>query len=118
MASTGSPWHCYPGSRSGWAFGLTLGLRYGLAIGITCPIWFGITLVASGWTRYHVTVMIIAVRQQGPLRFGVFLDWAQQAGLLRVSGVAYQLRHRQLQDWLTSRPMTTEGTAARDNDDA
>ena len=60
--------------------------------------------------------MIIAVRQQGPLRFGVFLDWAQQAGLLRVSGVAYQFRHRQLQDWLTSRPITADGTAAQDTD--
>ena len=34
------------------------------------------------------------------MRFGAFLDWAHDAGLLRVSGVAYQFRHRQLQEWL------------------
>jgi hypothetical protein len=37
-----------------------------------------------------------------PVGFGAFLDWAAGAGLLRVSGIAYQFRHRQLQDWPTS----------------
>jgi len=73
-------------------------LPFGLMLGLG----LGLTVFANAWTRYQVTVVIIAVRQQGPLRFGAFLDWAHQAGLLRVSGLAYQFRHRQLQDWLTS----------------
>jgi hypothetical protein len=38
------------------------------------------------------------------MRYGAFLDWVLEAGLLRVSGVAYQFRHGQLQDWLTLHP--------------
>ena len=101
-------------------FGLVLGLVFGLVAGLVFGLGFaltsGLAFTANPWVRYHVTVMIIAVRQQGPLRFGVFLDWAQQAGLLRVSGVAYQFRHRQLQDWLFSRPTTADETAVQDND--
>lgn len=83
------------GIFGGLAFGLTVGLTYGLV--------YGLTSGGGAWTRYQVCIAIIAVRQQGPLRFGAFLDWAQQAGLLRISGIAYQFRHRQLQDWLESR---------------
>ena len=72
-------------------------LAGGPAVGI-----HGLGITASTWTRYHIAVVIAAFRGKSPLRFGAFLDWAQQAGLLRVSGVAYQFRHRQLQDWLTS----------------
>jgi NACHT domain len=83
--------------------GVAKGLVYGVAFGLALGIAFGLAQGAQAWTRYHICIVAIAVRQQGPLRFGAFLDWAQQAGLLRVSGVAYQFRHRQLQDWLTSR---------------
>jgi hypothetical protein len=57
---------------------------------------------SSAWTRHHIAVAINWMRGRAPLRFGAFLDWAHDAGLLRVSGVAYQFRHRQLQEWLTS----------------
>ena len=53
------------------------------------------------WTRYHIAVVINWMRGRAPLRFGAFLEWAHDAGLLRVSGIAYQFRHRQLQEWLT-----------------
>jgi hypothetical protein len=105
--------------RYGLAVGLILALGLGLASALTFGAGFeftpgytaggllfgfpvGFVLGARVWTRYHVTVVILAVGLQGPLRFGAFLDWAHQAGLLRVSGIAYQFRHRQLQDWLTS----------------
>lgn len=45
---------------------------------------------------------VMAVREQGPPRLGAFLNWGVDAGILRVSGVAYQFRHQQLQDWFTS----------------
>lgn len=97
-----------PGFRDGLPYGLVIALAGGLAFGLA----FGLATLANVWTRYHVTVMIIAVRQQGPLRFGTFLDWAQQAGLMRVSGVAYQFRHRQLQDWLTASVIPTSPDSA------
>jgi hypothetical protein len=37
-----------------------------------------------------------------PFRTGSFLNWAYKAGLLRLSGSAYQFRHRELQQWLTT----------------
>jgi hypothetical protein len=82
--------------------GTVIGFRLGLAAGITFAITEAAAFGANAWVRYHLTNVISALRQDGPPRFGSFLDWAQQAGLLRVSGVAYQFRHRQLQDWLES----------------
>ena len=80
-----------------FAFGLTDGIAFGLTFGLT--VW----LAVSGriWVRYHIVVAWNALRGRGPLRFGKFLDWTVTAGLLRESGVSYQFRHRQLQDWFT-----------------
>ncbi|MFF5837807.1 NACHT domain-containing protein [[Kitasatospora] papulosa] len=39
-----------------------------------------------------------------PWRLALFLHWCTEAGLLRVEGLAYQFRHRELQDWLAARP--------------
>ena len=35
-----------------------------------------------------------------PWRFGRFLHWCYEAGLIRVAGISYQFRHRELQDYL------------------
>jgi hypothetical protein len=100
--------------RTGLAFGLVFGLvvglvfglaggsglLYGLAVGVTFGLAATLSSGAFVWTRYHIGVVIGAVRGSGPISFGAFLDWAQQAGLLRSSGIAYQFRHKQLQDWL------------------
>lgn len=66
----------------------------------------------NAWTRYNVAVVIIAVRRHGPLRFGALLDLAAQAGPMRMSGVAYQFRQLQLQDWLTSPPDQSQSNCA------
>ncbi|MFF4254421.1 NACHT domain-containing protein [Streptomyces sp. NPDC001663] len=42
-----------------------------------------------------------------PLRLARFLDWSVAAGLLRTSGVAYQFRHREFQEWLVRHPEPT-----------
>lgn len=39
---------------------------------------------------------------------GRFLEWAYDAGLLRVSGPAYQFRHRELQLWLSDGAPSTD----------
>ena len=99
------------------ALGAALGLAAGLTAGITAalagaPNWDASLLIAgttdtgnggaSAWTRYCISVLAGKLRRRGPLRFAEFLDWAQRAGLLRVLGIAYQFRHRQLQDQLTT----------------
>lgn len=83
---------------SGIGIGLTNGVIIGFAVWFA--VWFSIS--ARIWGRYHLVVTWNAIRRKTPLRFGPFLDWAVQAGLLRESGISYQFRHRQLQDWLTS----------------
>jgi hypothetical protein len=81
------------GNPSSIVIGLVAALVLGLAVGLG--------IGARAWTRYRIAVVIAALPpRSGPLRFGAALDWAYQAGLLRLSGVAYQFRHRQLQDWL------------------
>jgi hypothetical protein len=86
--------------------GITVGAFLGVVAGVSFGFLLGITYLliveADTWTRYHCAVIIIAARQRGPLRFGAFLEWAQKVGILRVTGIAYQFRHRQLQDWLAS----------------
>jgi hypothetical protein len=96
-----------PGIVVGLAVGLVAGFVAGLVYGLAFGFAYGIAFRGKAWTRYHLAVAVMAVRGQGPLRLGAFLDWAVDAGLLRVSGVAYQFRHRQLQDWLTSAAVGT-----------
>jgi hypothetical protein len=40
-----------------------------------------------------------------PWRLSRFLNWCCEAGLIRVVGVAYQFRHRELQDYLSHRAL-------------
>lgn len=110
-------WWLPDGHTGNHALGAALGPAAGLTAGITAalagaPHWDASLLIAdttdtgnggaSAWTRYCISVLAGKLRQRGPLRFAEFLDWAQRAGLLRVLGIAYQFRHRQLQDLLTT----------------
>ncbi|WP_328663211.1 NACHT domain-containing protein [Streptomyces sp. NBC_00328] len=88
------------GLASGLMAGLTLGLSSGLMAGLAC----GLT---SGVVRRYA-VFLLCSRGQLPFRLVVFLDWACEAGLLRYAGPAYQFRHRELQQWLTTRPEPAE----------
>jgi hypothetical protein len=83
------------------------GSAFGIAFGIASGLSIWLAFHGAPWTRYHITAVVNAMRGKAPLRFGAFLDWATQAGLLRISGIAYQFRHRQLQDWLMSQPETS-----------
>ncbi|MER5988313.1 NACHT domain-containing protein [Streptomyces sp. NPDC001787] len=40
-----------------------------------------------------------------PWRLGRFLDWCCEAGLMRTAGIAYQFRHREIQDFLIRGPI-------------
>ncbi len=47
-----------------------------------------------------------------PWRLGRFLDWCCDAGLTRTAGIAYQFRHRELQDFLIRSPIHHDPSAA------
>ncbi|MFF5498006.1 NACHT domain-containing protein [Streptomyces aquilus] len=57
--------------------------------------------VMSEWVGY--LIYRLANPLLGP-RLPTFLDWCVTAGLLRTSGIAYQFRHREFQEWLVRHP--------------
>jgi hypothetical protein len=75
------------------AFGLSAGLSAGLSGGLSTGL---------GGLRY-VVLLLCTHRWSSrwlPWRLGRFLHWCYGAGLIRVAGIAYQFRHRELQDYL------------------
>ncbi|WP_148011540.1 hypothetical protein [Streptomyces sp. ME109] len=92
---------------SGWLMDrLVWGFSRGLASKLAFMLVFGMVIGLywrSGAGRRYL-VFLLCIRGRLPWRLGTFLNWAYEAGLLRISGVAYQFRHRELQDWLTAHP--------------
>jgi hypothetical protein len=76
--------------------GVTMGFAFGVLLGAVSLL--AVILVANAWTRY--VILLLCAWRLLPWRFGTFLDWAYRGGLLRISGNAYQFRHRELQEWL------------------
>jgi hypothetical protein len=89
--------------------GLTVGLVWALVFGF--PVGF-VYVANSPWPRYMITTMILARRGDLPRRPAVFLDWAYGAGLMRLSGIAVQFRHREFQTWLATRDQPADDRAA------
>jgi hypothetical protein len=75
-------------------FGLAVGLGIGLAGGL------GTRLAGNAWLRYVIAMTLMRRTRTQPWRFGRFLSWCYQAGILREAGNAYQFRHLELRDWL------------------
>jgi hypothetical protein len=75
--------------------------RKALVFGLLCSL---AAISTSPWPRYGAACAVLAGRQRTPLRLARFLDWAYDAGLLRLSGAAVQFRHREFQLWLTRVP--------------
>lgn len=95
------------------AAGLMLSLGFGLAIGpavdLVEDLAIGLVIgLRSAGLRY--AVLLACTRRWNkvwlPWRLGRFLHWTYQAGLFRVAGIAYQFRHRELQDYLARHPTT------------
>lgn len=105
--------------------GLAGGLAVGLAVvpnsgsGVGLPfavvsLVIGLIFAAnSPWLRYMFAAMLLAHRGDLPRRPAVFLDWAYQAGLMRLSGIAVQFRHREFQTWLANRDQRGHGLRPR-----
>ncbi|MFE1906384.1 NACHT domain-containing protein [Streptomyces gardneri] len=58
--------------------------------------------IVGPWHLYYCA--LLTHRPRLPLRLARFLDWSVSAGLMRTSGVAYQFRHREFQEWLVRHP--------------
>jgi hypothetical protein len=86
-------------SISNLAFGGSLGATAAIA-SLTATFALVFRVLAL-WPRYLVSTWMLARTRKLPLRLARFLDWAYSAGLLRLSGIAVQFRHIELQNWLT-----------------
>jgi hypothetical protein len=83
---------------AGLAFSLTVGKPAGWVIGIAYALVVGLTVAQAPWRRY--LALLLTTRGKLPWRLGAFMDWSYKAGLLRISGIAYQFRHDELRGWL------------------
>ncbi|WTX00007.1 hypothetical protein OG216_44600 [Streptomycetaceae bacterium NBC_01309] len=90
------------GLALGLAIALAAGLSYGLAVGLVGGLGGGLGL--AGVAMRYVALVVCTRRGRVVLPWSLrrFLAWAEQAGLLRIAGNAYQFRHRELQDWLAA----------------
>ncbi|MFE4631020.1 hypothetical protein [Streptomyces mirabilis] len=88
--------------RWGFSSGLAFKLASQLALALVFGMVVGLYWLSGAGRRY--LVFLLCIRGRLPWHLGTFLNWAYEAGLLRISGVAYQFRHRELQDWLTAHP--------------
>lgn len=70
-----------------------------ISIAVTAALAFG-PLGRHAWIRYRLGAALAAAHGRLPLKLNRFFNWATEAGLLRVSGSAYQFRHLELQQWL------------------
>jgi hypothetical protein len=99
------------GPTAGLGFGIMAGLTFtvvegegaGLAVGVA----FGLmgALTSSGAGLRYVALLLCTRRGPNrlPWRLGRFLTWCYEARMIRIAGVAYQFRHRELQDFLANR---------------
>ncbi|WP_124289129.1 hypothetical protein [Streptomyces sp. ADI91-18] len=62
-------------------------------------------LIGSGRATLRYYAFLACTRRKLPLRLGRFLDAAYQVGILRMSGTAWQFRHRELQNHLATHPL-------------
>jgi hypothetical protein len=85
----------FAGLVAGLVFGLAIGLALGLTLGLTVGLLFG---EAAG--EYAVAARLFAFTGIFAPQPARFLEWARHAGLVRVSGIAYQFRHDTYQQWL------------------
>ena len=103
--------------------------RYAVSIGITSGVTAALFLIPAGvpslatlWVgliwglvkalaglRY--LALLLCTRQRNgrwlPWRLGRFMQWCNEVGIVRISGIAYQFRHRELQDYLARHPTSS-----------
>jgi hypothetical protein len=111
------------GLASGLTVGLAVGLRFGFAggsaggsaAGFAAGLAFGL-MWATASIRFLCASVLLSRRGAFPPRPVPFLRWAHSAGLLRITGGAYQFRHDTYREWLTQHPGVVhppEGSGSR-----
>ncbi len=107
LGLAGGAWAGLPGGLTGGLLttaGLkqTLGLWPSIVLALTLGAIAGISIGSRAWLRYIITLTLDAPPRRLPWRLNSFLEWGYRAGLLRVSGLAYQFRHDNFRIWLSS----------------
>jgi hypothetical protein len=92
-----------------WAYWLLTWLPLELAL---ATMFAALSAVASG--RYAIASLLFGFTRVLPRRPGQFLEWARDAGLLRVTGIAYQFRHDTYGEWLAAGGGNRDGTVRSD----
>jgi hypothetical protein len=90
------------GFASGFIFAFGLVPRSSFVLGFVFGFlsMSGFRSLGSPWLRYLTAVRLLAHNGRLPPRPALFLDWACVAGLMRLSGISVQFRHRRLQEHL------------------
>jgi hypothetical protein len=93
----------------GLVVGLVVRLMFGLIGGLALGLTFGLTVGPTGGLAgfRYVALLLCTRRWSGqwlPWRLGRMLNWCYHAGLIRIAGIGYQFRHRELQDYLARNP--------------
>ncbi|WP_369259994.1 NACHT domain-containing NTPase [Streptomyces sp. R35] len=91
-----------------WLYGAVLSLGW-LPTQFSTGVWaLPVVIALTMWTfsrsSCRCLLALLLGGGQVPFRLSRFLRWAHGAGLLRVSGPAYQFRHREFQEWLVRHP--------------
>ena len=94
---------------AGIVAGLMMGLVGGLMMGLVAGLVTGLVAgLVAGLAGIRYIAFLLCTRRWSdhwlPWQLGGFLHWCYKAGLIRISGVSYQFRHRELQDYLASNP--------------
>lgn len=93
------------GLAVGFAAGLKIGLAAGIVAGLACEV---IMVAICGLTPMRYIGFLLCTRRWNdhplPWRLGRFMHWSYQSGLMRIAGISYQFRHRELQDYLARNP--------------
>ncbi|MFJ8745821.1 hypothetical protein ACIRL2_41495 [Embleya sp. NPDC127516] len=96
------------GTMGGLIYGLAFGLVFGTGVGVAIGATIGPAIACVFGEAGHRYIAFLMCVRRGPhrlpWRLGRFLHRADEAGLLRTTGIAYQFRHRELQDWLAHHP--------------
>ncbi|WP_165985017.1 hypothetical protein [Streptomyces sp. YIM 98790] len=87
----------------GVVFGTAGGSEAGIWAGSTMGLLTALAMPSAAFRRYFT--FLLWGHQELPVRLVKFLSCTQEIGLLRISGNAYQFRHRELQDWLANHPV-------------
>ncbi|MEV7889920.1 NACHT domain-containing protein [Streptomyces sp. NPDC002817] len=89
-----------PAFETGTAILVGLGLGLVLAATVIIAAKRGLRFTGGGSSGRRYLIFILCSSTKLPRRLGPFLDWACEAGMMRLAGPAYQFRHRELQEWL------------------